>query len=92
MKQNENKQTENSSLFEFPATITKGQLKKRYGISYYKLRLFIGDQLAEELGWSNTNCFTPDQTAKVFMQLDASRYEAFIKRNIDESLINKQAA
>lgn len=84
MKQNENNQTENISLFDFPATITKGQLKKRYGISYYKLRLFIGDELAEELDWSNNNCFTPDQTAKIFRQLDASRYEAYLQKSMEQ--------
>ena len=75
-------QTENINLFEFPATVTKGYLKKRYGISYYKLRLFIGDELAQDLDWSTTNSFSPEQTVKIFKQLDATNYEAFISREM----------
>ena len=85
-------QKEQITLFTFPATVTKGELKKRYNVSYYKLRLFIGDDLATELNWSNTNSFSPEQTAKIFKQLDPSRYEEFIHRIKTEEALNQQAA
>ena len=69
----------------FPNSIDKQGLRERYEVSQKVLSKFIPDDLKEEIGWANKLIFTPEETHRIFMAIDTSRYMLFLEKEMERT-------
>jgi len=67
---------------EFPLIVSKGDLLIMYGLTYYTLRKFLGEELMEELNWKKKRVFSPEETRKIFMRLSPTTYREYLDREL----------
>lgn len=87
----------NTEIFDFPVVVTKYELQTMYGVNCAKLKEFLGDELAKEIGWQTKRTFKPEETRKIFEALSTTRYKEFVARKkalLDQIILQniKQAA
>jgi len=68
-----------ATIFTFPPFVTKAQLVQNYGVSADQLKTCLGDQLAQQINWSRTRTFFPDQSDLIYSRLSPVIYPKVIE-------------